>query len=325
MVGAISAAVIPTIIYSLIIWWLDRYEKEPIMLILAAFFWGAIPAIVLAVLFELVFSIPIEQSPLGPNAANWGLAPAIEEGLKAIALAGLFLLARSEFDGPLDGIVYGALIGFGFSMTENTLYFLSYGDVGNLFWVRSVLFGINHGFFTSIVGLAFGAVRYERSPRLRILTILGGLLLAILFHAAHNFLTTAFLAAGMFFSWLVQSCGVLVVLAVAVLSWRKELRWLQNELCDEVQVGTIDLEDYRAVTSSVRRLRREIQALSSGGVVRFRHMRHLHYSITELAFCKSKQRMADRYQDCDSIERLRREIPAIRQHLERTSGVWAWF
>ena len=48
---AIVAAAIPTAIYSMLLWWLDRYEKEPPWLIAAAFLWGSLPAIGLAVLF----------------------------------------------------------------------------------------------------------------------------------------------------------------------------------------------------------------------------------------------------------------------------------
>ncbi len=64
--------------------------------------------------------------------------------MKGLALVALFYLARQEFDGPLDGIVYGALIGFGFSMTENLLYFLHYPSYDSLllaarrrFWLES--------------------------------------------------------------------------------------------------------------------------------------------------------------------------------------------
>lgn len=320
---ALLAAAIPTAIYSLLIWWLDRYEKEPLQLILAAFFWGAIPAIALAVLFEVVLALPVEQSPLGPNAANWGIAPVVEEVLKALALAGLFIWARGEFDGPLDGIVYGALIGFGFSMTENALYFISYGDVSGLFWVRGVLFGLNHAFFTSIVGMAIGAVRFRHGVVAQVLAMLGGLTLAILFHATHNYLTTAFQAAGLVYSWLVQSTGVLAILLIAVLAWRHELRWMQDELGDEVRAGIITAADYHEITSSTGRARRQIQALMIGGLPRVRQVRHLHHMITELAFCKSKQRLADRYQDCDQADRLRAEIVALRHTLEANEGVWA--
>src|SRR5262245_14393155 len=149
---AILATAIPTAIYSLLLWWLDRYEKEPLSLILIAFLWGALPAIALALLFELVLAAPLERSPIGPGIVTWGLAPLVEEPIKALALVGLYRFARYEFDGPLDGIVYGALVGFGFSMTENLLFFLRYTDLDQLFWVRSVLFGMDHAFFTSLVG-----------------------------------------------------------------------------------------------------------------------------------------------------------------------------
>lgn len=321
LTSAILAAAVPTVIYSLLLWWLDRYEKEPLSLILIAFFWGAIPAIALAVLFELVLAVPVEQSPLGPNATSWGLAPVIEELLKAAALAGLFVWARNEFDGPLDGIVYGSLVGFGFSMTENLLYFLAYPAAGNLFWVRGVLFGLNHAFFTSMVGLAFGAVRYRSTPLMQAMALLAGLTLAISFHAAHNFLTTSFQTAGLVSSWLVQSSGVLVVLAIAVLTWRHERRWLRDELGEEVHAGIISADDYSDATSSAGRTRRQFQALLHGGLPCYRRTRRLHYLMTELAFCKSKIRLADRFQDCAAVERLRGEISAVRASLGRDQGL----
>lgn len=315
LVNAILAAAIPTVIYTLLIWWLDRYEKEPLTLILAAFFWGAIPAIVLAVVFELVLTLPVGQSPLGPDAANWGLAPLVEELFKALALAALFLWARDEFDGPLDGIVYGALIGFGFSMTENVLYFIAYNDMSGLFWLRSVFFGLNHALFTSMVGLALGMVRYQRNATTRTLAGLGGLVLAILFHAAHNYLTSAFQTAGLVYSWLVQASGVLVVLAIAILAWRNELRWLREELGEEVRGGIISVGDYAAITASAGRTKRELQALVHSGPQHYLDMRRLHHSITELAFCKSKQRLAESSPDCETADQLRREITGLRQRL----------
>ena len=318
LLAAILAAVIPTIIYSLLIWWLDRYEKEPLALILAAFFWGAIPAIIIAVLFELVLSVPLELSPLGPNAANWGIAPLVEEVVKALALAALFFWAQNEFDGPLDGIVYGALIGFGFSMTENVLYFLAYRDLSELFWLRGVFFGLNHALFTSITGLALGLVRYQKSAAVRVWYALGGLLLAILFHATHNYLTSSFQTAGLVYSWLVQSSGVLVVLAIAVLAWRNELRWLRSELDGEVHAGVIAPEDYAIITLSAGRMQREFAALVHHGPKQFLQMRRLHYAITELAFCKSRQRLADRSPECPDTERLRREILTLRQAVTET-------
>jgi RsiW-degrading membrane proteinase PrsW (M82 family) len=312
---AIVAAAIPTAIYSMLLWWLDRYEKEPLSLIAAAFLWGALPAIFLALVFELVLSVPLARSPLGADAATWGLAPLVEEPVKGLALIGLFLFARREFDGPLDGIVYGALVGFGFSMTENMLYFIGYASkLGVLFWVRGVLFGLNHAFFTSMTGLALGAVRYERARLLNALALCGGLALAIMFHALHNFVVRYELA-GLFLSWMIQSGGVIVVLAVAVLAWRNERRWMEQELGDEVRAGVLTASDYGEVMSSLKRVRSQLQALITGGWARYRKVRRLHQWATELAFRKSQLRIADRYHTSDECDRLRQEIVVLRAGL----------
>lgn len=320
---AIALAAFPTALYTLLIWWLDRYEKEPLWLVLIAFVWGAAPAIVLAVLFEFVLALPLSHSPLGPSPALWSLAPLIEEPLKALALFGLFLWARREIDGPLDGIVYGALIGFGFSMTENALYFLRSPDPGGLFLLRSVLFGLNHAFFTGIVGLAFGVIRYWRVRALKVLALLGGLALAVLFHGLHNFLVQAVAALGVLISWLVQSAGIFAVLAVMILTWRDERRWMEQELGEEIRAGVIAPEDYADVLSSNRRVRRQLRALLNGGWTCFRRTRHLHHCVTELAFCKSRVRLADRFQPCDETEHLRSEILLLRAALEDHRRIWS--
>jgi protease PrsW len=319
---AILAAAIPTAIYGMLVWWLDRYEKEPPWLIAAAFLWGSLPAIGLALLFELVLQIPLARSPLGPDLAAWGLAPLVEEPVKGLALAGLFVLARREFDGPLDGIVYGSLVGFGFSMTENALYFLSYSDeLGALFWVRGVFFGLNHALFSSMIGLALGAVRYRRSASTVVLAFFGGLALAILFHALHNY-AVRYQFAGLFFSWLIQSSGVIVVLAIAVLAWRNERRWIEQELGDEVHAGVLSAADYAEVASPARRVRRQLRTLLTGGWVRYRQTRRMHQLATELAFCKSQLRMEDRYRTCDERDQLRGELTALRARIERDQQIW---
>ena len=45
---SVIAAIIPTVFYIIIIYWVDRYEKEPWWLLSAAFLWGAIPSIIAA-------------------------------------------------------------------------------------------------------------------------------------------------------------------------------------------------------------------------------------------------------------------------------------
>jgi RsiW-degrading membrane proteinase PrsW (M82 family) len=56
----------------------------------------------------------VERSSIGPF---------LEELSKAFILFFLFLLLPHEFDGVLDGLLYGVLVGLGFAMVENVRYF----------------------------------------------------------------------------------------------------------------------------------------------------------------------------------------------------------
>lgn len=315
---AILAAAVPTAIYTLLLWWLDRYEKEPLALLFAAFLWGSLPAAALALTAGWLLELPLASTPLGPGVGLSGLAPIIEEPIKALALLALFQLARGELDGPLDGIVYGALVGFGFSMTENLLFFLIYPeDLTGLFWLRGVLFGLNHALFTSVVGLAFGTLRYARTRWAALLAVPVALLVAIALHALHNFAVDRRLP-GLALSWLVQSAGVLAVLAVAVLSWRQEARWIAQELGDEIRLGTLGPADYAAVISAPRRARAELRALLAGGPAHYNRVRLLHHLLTELAFCKYQLALGDRHVSCAGRDELRRQIVALRAELAGT-------
>ena len=315
---AFAATTVPTLIYALIIWWLDRYEKEPLPLLLVAFTWGALPAIGIALLFELALAGVAAASPLGPGVARWGVAPLVEEPAKALALVGLFVFARGEFDGPLDGIVYGALVGFGFAMTENLWYFLldNPAALAGHIWSRSILFGGTHALFTAVVGIALGLVRNDPRRWLGYVVLPGGLLVAVLLHALHNFLVGGpqpglLLAA----AWLAQSSGLLVLLGVAALAWRNERAWIEGELRDEVAQGIISADDYDEARTLRRRLHAQTAPLLAGNWRRARLLWRLHQDMTRLAFCKRQLALRDRFRTCDDRDRLRRSIAATRARL----------
>mgnify|MGYP001242797793 CR=1 FL=1 len=56
---SILAATAPILIYIAIIYWVDRYEKEPWWLLMATFFWGAVPSILFAFIFNTLLSMPL--------------------------------------------------------------------------------------------------------------------------------------------------------------------------------------------------------------------------------------------------------------------------
>ena len=56
---SLLAAAVPVLFYVALIYWVDRYEKEPWWLLATAFLWGAIPAALLALLFNTALSLPL--------------------------------------------------------------------------------------------------------------------------------------------------------------------------------------------------------------------------------------------------------------------------
>lgn len=319
MLTPLAAAFVPTALYTLLLWWLDRYEKEPLHLLLVTFIWGALPALLLAIVAELAVG-SAAADVFGPNAQSTIVAPVVEEVLKALVLIGLFVFARREFNGVLDGIIYGALVGFGFAMSENMLYLIAHNDQFlNVWLLRTIVFGFNHAFYTSIIGIALGLVRLERRRWAGYVAVPVALWLAIVLHALHN-ASTQLGTLGLILAWIVDSGGVLVVLATVVLSQRHEQHWLHSELDEELARGVLTLHQYERVLHPSQRSRAEVAALLKHGWLRYRRTRRFHHLVTELAFVKHQLRHGDRFCCEDDVEALRVAVVAIRRLLEETRG-----
>ena len=317
LLAPLVAAFAPTAFYTLLLWWLDRYEKEPLHLLLVTFVWGAIPALALAVLAELAVGTAA-ISMFGPGSETTIVAPVVEEVLKALVLIGIFVFARREFNGVLDGIIYGALVGFGFAMSENILYFVTYKEQLFSVWLlRSVLFGLNHAFFTSLVGIALGMVRYERRRWVGYVAVPVAVWLAVLLHAVHNTSTQRGLL-GLGLAWIIDSGGILIVLATVVLSHRHERACLNAELYEEVSRGIITLRQFERVVSPALRSKAEGRALLVHGWLHYRRTRRFHHLLTELAFIKHQLRQGDRYCCEEDVDALRDAVLAVRRLINET-------
>jgi hypothetical protein len=140
-------------------------------------------------------------------------------------------------------------------------------------------------------------------------------MLAIVFHAAHNLFVGGDTVAGLLVSWLIEWSGILVVLAVAALSWRNERRWMECELSDEIGAGVLSTTEYAEVISSSGRFRRQMRELLRHGWWDYRHVRRRHHLLTELAFRKTQLHMPPQTQKAGEPEMLKREIAALRDAL----------
>ena len=236
---SLLGAILPTIFLVWLIWWADRYEREPARMLIAAFGWGALPSILLALITELILSFPLELSGMwGQLVSVAVIAPVVEEMAKGLALLGLLWFMGPEIDGILDGIVYGALVGAGFSMTENFFYFLGAEEASTLFiliFLRAGVFGLNHIFYTAVFGAGVGAVARTKSRGVQIVGLLLGLAGAIGLHMFHNAATVLSQANVIFIltSTLLLWSGLVVFLLLVILLLTRERRLIRDYLADK--------------------------------------------------------------------------------------------
>lgn len=178
----------------LVVRWLDLYEREPRSLLVGAFVWGGLVAVMFSGLGNDAWGVVIAKLAGAEFASQWSAAltaPVIEEIYKYLGIVVLYLIARAEVDDLIDGFVYGALIGLGFAVAENVYYFIFVfgGDIPSVlqgFWVRVIASGLyGHVTFTGIAGIGFAYFVTRRLDQAlsRRLMVAGGLLLVAV--AAH--------------------------------------------------------------------------------------------------------------------------------------------
>ena len=248
----ILAALVPTAAYIGLIYWVDRYEKEPIWLLSAAFLWGAIPSIFVAIVLNELFSLPLTalvDDNLADMASAAVVAPIVEETVKGLALIGIMFFRRRDIDSPLDGIIYGAMVGMGFAMVENYFYFQGefnsggYGALGVNVFFRAFIFGLNHALFSAAFGLSLAYARLNRSDTVRIFAPLLGWAVSVTLHAIHN-ATVGLENALCLLAPLTDWGGVLLTILIIGWALRQEQQWLTQYLKEEVVMGTLTFRQY---------------------------------------------------------------------------------
>ncbi len=177
----------------LIVYRLDLFEREPKLMLAAALVWGGVIAVSLAGYANDAW-LSVLGKVAGANfTADWGaavIAPVTEEILKLSGVVVLFLIAPAEFDGVMDGFVYGAMIGLGFTVVEDVSYFISAtaafqgldqtGPVIDTFLIRVVAGGLySHVLFAGLTGMGFAYFVTRRQAGLpKRLFVFGALVLA---------------------------------------------------------------------------------------------------------------------------------------------------
>ena len=203
---------------------LQSAEKRPLEARIWALLWGA--------LFATSASSYVND--LLGRSPDWTtiviVAPVVEEAAKA---AGLLLLMRyGRMRRLVDGIVYALLVGAGFSLVENTFYFLNAisaelagqdGVLRDVFLMRGIVSPLAHPVFIAALALCASHRRTRRGP-----ILLAAWLSGVALHALWNNAALLGVLPALARHTLALSAGLAVLAVLAVL---RERRAIGDDLC----------------------------------------------------------------------------------------------
>jgi RsiW-degrading membrane proteinase PrsW (M82 family) len=312
---------VPMFFFAYIIYWIDRYEKEPKILLGAVFLWGVVIAAGGAFIINTVLGLGVyifTGSEAATDITTGSIiAPLVEESLKGLAVLVVFLLFRREFDSVLDGIVYASVAALGFAALENSYYIYTYGwqESGwEGFWflvfVRVILVGWQHPFYTAFTGIGLALARLNRNTFAKLILPVLGYGVAVFAHSVHNTIATfAGGIEGLVFGTVLDWFGLFMMFCIILWATWYEKRYIKRHLVEEVKLGLISAAQYRTATSAWAQSFAGLTALFSG---RYMATSRFYQACGELAHKKEQlQKLGDEGGNTATIARLRAELQGL--------------
>jgi protein-S-isoprenylcysteine O-methyltransferase Ste14 len=231
----------------------------------------------------------------------------VEEAVKGLLLLSLFRGNREDFENVVDGIVYAAMVGLGFAMTENIFYYGGawiHGGGQKLlatFALRGLLSPYSHSLFTVMTGIGVGIAAQTSRQWLKAVAPCCGFAAAVCLHGLWNFAAGWHHFVQVYFLFMVPL--FLLVLVLIRFSLRQEERLLRQQLEPERRSGRLTRDEYEEACSGSARLRcawgcawryarRWVSSGdwdASGGWDEWRQRRKLQVVARELAFHRSRE------------------------------------
>lgn len=329
MLSTLVTTAVMVVIYVALVRFVDMNEKEPLWAMLLFFALGGAMAYALAKL-----------APPSLALSHWPMALAEELAQLAAMGAGLLVLlwhgrrrGYDEFNGTLDGVVYGATVGLGFATAER----LAASSIGQAVIPgmapgvfdglgTALLEGLKGGVFGAIVGAGLGAAIEVRAQALRAALPVIALAAAVGANGAHGWIAEegALSDAGLMRSRIALALPALAILAVAGYALRREGKTIRQYLAGEDQTGTVTPDELSLLGNA---LRREGQYLSMMATMKWGTLyalKALHNRQVQLAFTKDKAARetdpAARAAADAEAGTLRAAIAEARQHLARSGA-----
>jgi len=181
----LALALAPGAAIGFYIYFKDKYEREPIGLVVMSFFMGVVSTIITLLLsWPVNWIVPIDERSISEQAIHAFLVVAlIEEFSKFIFVRGV-LYPNKNFNEPFDGIVYAVSVSLGFAGFENILYVMN-SENGIATGIMRMFTAVPaHATFAVLMGYFMGIAKCEKEKAHYAWYGLGA---ATLFHGAYDY------------------------------------------------------------------------------------------------------------------------------------------
>jgi RsiW-degrading membrane proteinase PrsW (M82 family) len=157
LVWMILSAILPGLVFTLFILFIDRYDKEPKLLLVKVFLFGMLATIPTIIAETIGQYLNIFSGLFGLLFEAFIVIGLSEEFFKRFVVLRL-AFKHPAFNEKLDGIVYCGIAALGFATFENIFYIINYSAVVPDIWItRAVLsvpahmlLGITMGYYLSL-------------------------------------------------------------------------------------------------------------------------------------------------------------------------------
>lgn len=169
----LALAILPVLLLGTYIYRKDKFEKEPLLMLLKAFLFGClsvVPAIIMeSLLSAQYYNMGFNFLPGVFKGLYTGFVVAgFSEELCKLILLSLAVWKSRHFDEYFDGIVYATFVSLGFAGLENIMYVFGQEDFATSLAtgsVRAVLSVPAHFLFGVVMGYYFALAKFHPQNR----------------------------------------------------------------------------------------------------------------------------------------------------------------
>jgi RsiW-degrading membrane proteinase PrsW (M82 family) len=181
-------AVTPAISIALAVYLSDRYDKEPLKLLLKTFLFGAFSTLPTIVVERFLVSFNIFPGILGVAYISFIVAGFTEEFFKREVVLRLNY-NNPSFNEKLDGIVYSVFSALGFATLENIMYLLRFSTFNPYIGLyRGILSVPAHTIFAVTMGYYLSLAKYSDSEAMERIYLRKSLFMPAILHGIFDFI-----------------------------------------------------------------------------------------------------------------------------------------